>query len=167
MGEGLNMNNRTIGMVLVGVGVFFALGALGVIQATMGLLWPLFLLLPGAWMLMQFYSNPEHGRPALLIPGSILVVYGGLFFGNVLFDWMRLLWPLFILGPALGLFQFYLFTGRNVFLLIPVLVLTLVGGIFLLGNILSNGIGIVIGAVLIAGGVYLLSGKGKTRDEFF
>ena len=78
---------------------------------------------------------------------------------------MELLWPIFILAPAIGLFQFYLFGSRNKGLLIPVGILTGIGLFSLIITMLNIDFFIYIfSIILIAIGVYFIF-KGIKRPE--
>ncbi|HEU4962814.1 MAG TPA: hypothetical protein VFV52_03005 [Bacilli bacterium] len=75
------------------------------------------------------------------------------------------LWPFFLNGPAVGLFELYLFGYRQPGLLIPVVVLTVIALVFLGINLLSGLLGGGIGVGLVLLGVYLVFGRSKKRDD--
>ena len=109
--------------ILAGVGLTLLLGS------TFGLMryvWPGFILAPAIGLLLLYLFNREH-NPGLLVPVGILVtVAGTCFLSSVLGIW-HILWPGFILSPAVGLLLLYWFGERhNRGLLIPIGIL---GGI--------------------------------------
>lgn len=157
--------NRIIGVVLIVFGGLIALNTLGLTDFGIGDLWPLVLLLPGIGFHVAYFSAPHPSRAGLLVPGGVLVTYGLLFFYNQIAGGIGGLWPVFLLGPALGLFELYWFGYRQPALLIPVAVLTFLGVMFLGVNLLTSAFGGVFGVLLVLLGVYLIFGKGKKRDE--
>jgi len=110
-------------------------------------------------------SGP-HKR-GLLVPAGIFLTLGFIFsFCGVFgYRWMDTLWPLFIFAPAVGLFQMYLFGGRNGGLLVPVGVLSAIGGFFLFinigGTLLLNK---AVPALLIVLGIVFLILPKKTDN---
>lgn len=103
------MNNRRTGMALVGVGILFVL--LRVTGFTFGsLMWPLWVLLPGAFMLFAAFKDGDP-HSELVVPGAIVGGTGAiLFFLNMTDRWeawsyMWALYPVFV-GSALY------YTGR-------------------------------------------------------
>jgi hypothetical protein len=124
-------------------------------------MWPLFVLIPGlAFELGYFTTRRDAG---LLVPGGILTTIGLLFVFETLTGWSFswLTWPIYPLAVAIGLFQLYIFGGKERGLLIPVFIL---GGFSIVS--LSNMIvrrmfsfnisGLFFPAALIVLGVYLL-----------
>ncbi|KEO81580.1 LiaI-LiaF-like domain-containing protein [Tumebacillus flagellatus] len=163
------MERRFAGVMLLVVGAVLALGALGLITISMYYLWPLFMIVPGILFHVRFFMF--GGRdPGVLVPGGVLTVIGCLFLFCNLFGWGMLhgLWPIFVLAPAVGLFELYLFGGRNPGLLVPVTVLTLVAVVFLGFNALNGMFGGILGLVLVGVGAWVLFGRGgKKKDSFF
>lgn len=161
------MDRKVIGILFIVIGVFLALGTTGMIAVAWGTLWPLFILVPAIGFHVGFFSHPKPGRAGLLVPGGVLLTVGLLFLYCGLFGWwqMSYLWPFFILAPAVGLFEMFLFGSRNPYLLIPVLVLTTVAMIFLGVNLLNSSFGGVAGGVLILIGLLVIFGKRKSADD--
>ncbi|MBG9565610.1 LPXTG cell wall anchor domain-containing protein [Brevibacillus agri] len=147
------------GYLLIGIGAIFVLATYLGIPLAIDKLWPVFLLIPAIGFHLFFFMNPKPQRAGLLVPGGILLVYAPLFFfSQLLADGdMSRTWPFFLLGPALGLFELYVFGGRKAALLIPVGILTVVALVFLMANFLSTQIGGAIGLVLIVLGGYLVT----------
>jgi len=150
------------GLFLLFIGVLLILANFGFIEIAWDNLWPLFLLIPGIFFeLSYFISRKDAG---LLVPGGILITYGLLFLINVIYGWhlMDNLWPIFPLGVAVGLFQLYLFGGRDRGLLIPVGILGAVSLFFLVNNLLFVDFRLIAGIVLVLAGIWVIFNKSKT-----
>lgn len=146
-------NNYSVGLVLIGIAVILLLGKLGVFSFLGGLLWPVFILLPGLLFHFLFFSRV---LPAgVLVPGGILVTYSLMFFFCNLFGWnaMSYLWPGFIFGVAVGLYELHLFdrhSGRGV--LTAAMILAAVSGVFFaLAFMFTAGIYFIIVLLIVAG----------------
>lgn len=135
---------RMIGFSFIAAGMLLLLDQIGLFNLTWGEIWPIFVLCPGLAFEMSYFSNPMKGKAnlSLLIPGGILSVVGILFFFIVFTDYsyLSVLWPVFVLAVAFGLFQFYFFGDRNGWIVLPILVLTVVGVIFLVKNLVSGNV---------------------------
>lgn len=124
----MNRNsNYIIGGVLIVIGALLLISNLGYMSFDWSYIWPLALLVPGIYMHFSFFTGIDR-NPGILVPGGILTTYGLLFYANIFFGWhiMSQLWPLFLIGIAVGLFEMYLFGTRDKGLLVPVGIL---GGI--------------------------------------
>ncbi|MBL0389180.1 hypothetical protein JJB07_21540 [Tumebacillus sp. ITR2] len=166
------MERRFAGVLLLVVGALLALGTLGFITISMYFLWPLFLLVPGILFHVRFFMSPQEHNAGILVPGGVLTVLGCLFLFCNIFGWGSLhgLWPVFMLAPAVGLFEQYMFGGRNAGLLVPVSILTVIAVIFLGLNAMNGMFGGVLGILLVLAGVWVLFGRSGTRkgkDSFF
>ena len=164
------VERRVVGLILIVVGLLFALGTTDIIQWSWEMLWPLFLLLPSLGFHASFFlTGARKSAAGLLVPGGILLVLSLLFFWCNIFgwDWLGSLWPVFMLAPAFGLFELYLFGGRNPALLIPVLILTIVALAFLGINVLTGLFGSALGVILVLVGAYFLFFGKKKKDNFF
>lgn len=124
----MNKNNMTVGIVFIIIGLlgfaghFFNFSFLHAWN-----LWPLAVLIPGLCFEVGYFTSRR--APGVLVPGGILTTLGLLFFFEVFTNWhfSEYTWPVYILAPAIGLFQLYVFSKpRNSSLLIPVGILTLV-----------------------------------------
>lgn len=155
----MNRNsNIVIGAVLIAMGTLFLMSNLGYLNFSWSYVWPLALLVPGLYMHFAFFTGIDR-NPGILVPGGILTTYGALFYANVFFGWhmMADLWPLFLIGIAVGLFELYLFGNHDKGLLIPVGILGAIGSSALLRNYISFDLKnymvpiilIVIGLVII------------------
>ncbi|MGG1663777.1 LPXTG cell wall anchor domain-containing protein [Brevibacillus sp. NRS-1366] len=154
------------GYGLIGIGAIFVMTTYLNIPLAIDKLWPFFLLIPAILFHVFFFMNPRPQRAGLLVPGGILLVYAPLFFFSQIFldGDMSTVWPFFLLGPALGLTELYIFGGRKTGLLIPIGVLTAVALVFLVANLMSSQVGGILGLLLIVLGGYLVSRK--KRDDF-
>lgn len=101
----MGKSKMPVGIILVGVFLFLLLGKLGVIGFLLGLLWPAVLLGAGLYLHQIYFRG--RGPAVLLLPGGILVTYSAVFFICQLFGWgaLTVLWPGFLLGIAVGLYE--------------------------------------------------------------
>jgi hypothetical protein len=150
------INSMVWGTILLLAGLLLTLGQVGLIDLTGDLTVPVILLaLSVVFHLYYFLSSGKN--EGLLVPGGILLTYGLLFLAVTKLNCtMSQLWPLFILGPAVGLFELYVFSRGTQGSMIPVFILTVIGGGFLLKNFWDVDFGIIIAVVLIALGVALM-----------
>jgi hypothetical protein len=109
----MSRNNYSIGFVLIAVAVVLLLGKLGVFHILGSLLWPLFILVPG--LLLQFFYFNRVLPSGVLVPGGMLITYSLMFFFCNIFGWnaMGYLWPGFIFGVAVGLYEMYIFDRQS------------------------------------------------------
>ncbi len=131
-------SNLVIGALLITAGILFLLSSLGMFVFDWSIIWPLSLLVPGIYMHFAFFTGIDRNA-GILVPAGILTTYGLLFYANIFFGWamMVTLWPLFLLGVAVGLFELFIFGNRDKGLLIPVFILGGIGGSALFHNIVS------------------------------
>ena len=156
--------NYLFGLFLLFIGVLLILANFGVIEIAWDNLWPLFLLIPGiVFELSYFIYRKDAG---LLVPGGILITYGLLFLVNVNYGWhlMDNLWPIYPLGVAIGLFQLYLFGGREKGLLIPVGILGAISLFFLINNLLFIDFRLLAGILLVLIGIWVIFKKIKSNN---
>ena len=147
------------GIALIALGTLFLLSNFTELRARE--LWPLFVLSPGLYFFLVFLM--DRTNYGVLMPATVLTVTGLLFFYCAFEGWylMRMLWPLFIIGPGLGFLLMYILGKKEKGLLIPGAILSGIGGIFLLGFTESEYLWPVI---LIAIGVFLLL-RSKRSDQ--
>ncbi len=156
-------NNRySLGIVLVAIAVILLLGKLGVFHFLGWLLWPLLIFAAGAALHMLFFGKV---LPApVLIPGGILVTYSVIFFVCNLFSWhlMAYLWPGFIFGVAVGLYELHLYdryAPRGV--LTAAMVLAIVSAaLFCMTLLLKLGVYFIAIGLLAAGIVLIMRRSG-------
>ena len=122
------------GIGLLVIGLLVLAGQLNLFSIGWDIIWPLVILLLGLCFHIGFALGGGRS-PGILVPGGILITYGLLFFACSVLGWrlMSQLWPVFIIGPAIGLLELYLFGGksRDRALLIPVGILLSLGGTML------------------------------------
>lgn len=156
-----------IGIVVIMIGVLLLLSNFGYINFKWYNYWPLLFWVLGFMFESAFFSN-KTTDPGLLVPGGIFLTFALIFTPCAFwgFQLMEYLWPLFILAPAIGLFQMYIFGPKNKTLLIPIGILSTIGGIFLISNIASiKYVEIFIGIILVVIGIMLIiAGKGKKTE---
>ncbi|MFD1955216.1 hypothetical protein ACFSL6_13810 [Paenibacillus thailandensis] len=97
------------GMILLLAGIVLLLGKWGVITYLGAMFWPLLVLIPGVLLHVLFFGRM---LPAVvLVPGGMLIVYTVLFILCNIYGWniIREAWPVFLLGIAVGLYEYYMF----------------------------------------------------------
>ncbi|MDZ7291640.1 MAG: hypothetical protein ONB44_16810 [candidate division KSB1 bacterium] len=116
------------GGLLIVIGALFL--AINLLEIDWRKLWPLLVFAGAAVNFAIFIADRRNY--GVLMPATILLIYGALFQYCVLEGWWHMseLWPTFILGPGAGLLMMYLFGKRDTGLLIPSLVLIGLSAIF-------------------------------------
>jgi len=130
-------NNKIAGAVLVILGVIFFLNNINVINIPilnmsfiLKKFWPaVFIILPGL-ALHSVYFSGKKTEAGILVPAGILITLGATMQICMLTGVWSLLVPGSILSVAVGLFELYLFGGRDKGLLIPVAILTVTSVFF-------------------------------------
>ncbi len=120
--------NIVLGSIFVLVGLMFL--AVDLFAFDWAQLWPLFMLVAGVGFWVGYFANRRNY--GLLMPGTLMLLYGSLFLYCALTDWdqMELLWPTFVLGPGLGLLMMYLGGRRENGLLVPASILIGLAALF-------------------------------------
>lgn len=157
----MNKNsNIVLGAVLIVLGCLFLLSNLGYMSFSWDYIWPMALLIPGLYLHFSFFTGLDR-NPGILVPAGILTTYGALFYINVFFGWHLFgsLWPLLLLGIALGLFELFLFGNRDKGLLIPIVILGGIGISSLTGPLISELRKYLIPVVLIILGLAVILKK--------
>lgn len=157
-------NNYSLGMVLIAIAIVLILGKLGVFGFIGGLLWPI-LILALSILLHYLYQNGTVPSIAL-VPAGALCIYSLLFLYCNLFGWgsMKYLWPGFILGIAVGLYEWHYFErGRAPQIsLTAAIILGIVSIAFFVFSLIFT-IGIYfIALVLIVVGVFLVTRRSRS-----
>lgn len=159
-------NNKLMtGILILAAGVIILLGKWGVFSFLGKALWPLILLIPG--ILLHIWVISRRASAELLLPAGILVIYSILFFIGIIGGWTFLfyrLWPAFILGIAVGLFEYYAYSPqRQSGMLLMAIVLAAVS-IFLLGwSLFAFSFVYLLAIVMIAAGIWLIVSRGNSR----
>ncbi len=142
---------RFQGIALIALGILFL--AINLSSLSLRDLWPVFFLALGLYFVFMFaIDRTNYG---VLMPAAIFLVMGGTFQYCAIEGWwmMRVLWPLFIIGPGLGFFLLYFFGKKESGLLVPAYILTGLGVLFIL--IESEG-WYLWPLLLVAGGIIML-----------
>ncbi|RTE07708.1 hypothetical protein [Paenibacillus whitsoniae] len=155
-------NRYTIGILFIAVAVLLLLGKLGVFHLLFSFFWPLVVLVPG--LLFHYFYFNRTLPAAVLVPGGILTTYGVMFFYCNIFGWgaMSYLWPGFILGIAIGLYELYLYDrGSDRSIWIAALVLGVLSAVFFTITLLVK-LGIyIIALILVIAGLAMIFRKRK------
>ena len=158
------------GLLLIVAGVLLLASNLGIFRFNWAFIWPLFLLGPGLSFEFSYFTTRRN--PGVLVPGGILTLYGVFFYFNMLTNWsfMDSLWPIFILGPSVGLFQLYLFGGRDRGILIASSILGFISLSFLTISLFGFAADFIGPGALILFGLLILSKNkrpsGPKEDPF-
>jgi hypothetical protein len=145
-------NQYSLGIMIILIGIVILLGKFGVFSFLGALFWPVFVLAPG--LLFHFLFFGRVLPSGVLIPGGILTTYSLMFFFCNIFGWqaMAYIWPGFILGVAVGLYEFYLFDRHQPRgALIASIILTVIAAVFFGFTLLFSG-----GVYFVAIGLILL-----------
>ncbi|EHS56956.1 hypothetical protein [Paenibacillus sp. Aloe-11] len=155
---------RMIGVGIVAVGLIILLGKLGAFSFLGRTFWPLLILIPG--IILHAMYMMRKVSPFMLLPAGILTVYGLLFSLCNTWGWhlMAYLWPLLLLGVAIGLWEYAindLSLSRNVYT--GGVILGLVSVVLLMISLLRTGIIYIIAVLLIGAGIWLVVNNRGTR----
>lgn len=114
----MKMRSLSQGMIMAIIGLVLLMKALGIIDISLISLWPLLLLGFGLSCEHEGWTHPATSAGSL-VTGGTLIVYGLMFMACELMGWrlMAYVWPGFLAGPALGLYQCYRATGARAQLL--------------------------------------------------
>lgn len=155
-------NDMRLGIFIAAAGIIILFGKLGVFGFLGRALWPLVILIPGLFLHVLFFSR--RASAAVLIPAGILTVCGlVLGFCNT-WGWgfMAHLWPLLLLGVAVGLYEYSLYSpARTGGLATTAVILGLLSLVLFIFSLLGTGALYLLGAVLIAAGIWLIAGRRK------
>lgn len=159
-------NDIKLGIFIVVAGIVILLGKLGVFGFLGSVLWPLVILLPGVLLHMLFFSR--RASASVLIPAGILTVYGLLFGLCNIWGWdlMKDLWPVLLLGVAVGLYEYSIYApGRTGGLTAIAVSLGILSFALCVFSLMGTGALYLIGIVLIAAGIWLITGRGRFRGR--
>ncbi|MCX7745744.1 MAG: hypothetical protein N2645_02480 [Clostridia bacterium] len=129
----MDRKSSLIGFIFIAIGLTFLFNNLHILNIHIRLFdigyflanfWPaLFLILPGL-ILNSIYFSGKVRNIDVLVPGGLFLGLGLTCQISMYFNVWNIMWPGFILAPAIGLFELYLFGGRNKILLIPIFILS-------------------------------------------
>ena len=151
----MNVNTKSLvaGIILIAFGAIILGDNLGFYFLSWDMFWPWFLIIGGVLFLVGWMTDRE--KYGLLMPASILLVYGFMFLYSAYDGWWHMdrLWPYFLIGPGLGFLLMYFLGKKESGLLIPASILLGLGVIFLM----SEGTGrffwpiiiIIVGIILL------------------
>jgi len=157
---GSRMNGRrySIGIILIGIAFILLLGKLGVFAFIGRTLWPVLVLLAGLALHVLYFSRMAPS--VILIPGGIVVTYSLMFLYCNVFGWsaMSYLWPGFLFGVAVGLYEVYHFDrSRDRGLLYAAIALAAVSVLlFGISMLFTIGIYLIIMLLIAVGAVLIL-----------
>ncbi|MBQ1275557.1 MAG: hypothetical protein IIY08_09290 [Cellulosilyticum sp.] len=157
--------------------VLIVLGGTGILNQIFGWqlfrsidLGGLFVLIPGLWFEYAYFS--KHRSPKLLVPGGILSTIGilTLIESNSIMLVRDYIDSLYILAPAVGLFQLYLYDKKDKGLLIPVGILTFIALMDFISEVMGTFFffmdkSIIWPIILLVIGVALLIGRNEMNEE--
>lgn len=146
--------------ILVTLGGTFLLGEL----LSYRLVWPGFIAAPAVGLILLYLFGDRS--PGLLVPVGILLTIAGTCFFSGLFNLWGVLWPGFIIAPAVGLFLLYIAGNREPGLLIPIFILTGIAIVFFsIGTLgyVGKYFKYIVGGLLIAGGISTILKKPSHR----
>ncbi|HHW23014.1 MAG TPA: hypothetical protein GXX26_09070 [Clostridiaceae bacterium] len=155
---------------LVPAGTLFTIGATLLIGEMFPFMyefiWPAFIASPAVGLLLLYLLGEKS--PGLLVPiGILMTITATCFFSELLNLW-GVLWPGFIMAPAVGLFLLYIAeNNRRSGLLVPIFILSGISlvffSIFALGY-LGRYFKYIAGGVLILAGIGTILKKPIPRD---
>ncbi|WP_277538862.1 hypothetical protein [Bacillus sp. 159] len=127
--------------------------------------WPALILLLGAAFHIPIFGPKPVKNAGLLVPGGILLITGILFVFETATNWSYsdVTWPVYLLATAFGLFELWLFGGKQKALLIPVAVLTLTALCFMMTYQPIIPVSVFWPALFVLIGIVLMAFPGKKR----
>jgi hypothetical protein len=156
------------GFFLVALGILFSLQSLGLVGDFWSFSWPLILLFISVGFHLGFFlSGARKQQAGLLVPGGILFVLSILFMFEEMTGWSFSdnTWPIYLFAVAFGLFELWLFGGRSFGLLIPIFILSCLGTVFILQNLLPFNILSFWPVLLIIVGLFLIFAKSNDSSK--
>jgi len=131
----MKSKNKVLGIIMLILGVVFLLENLKLIQYNFIRVWPFLVILSGAGFWLGYLFNRRN--LSMILPGTILLVYGSVFLYCQVFSWdsMVYLWPVFLIAPGIAFFLFYILGKREKGLLMPAIILTILGLLFIFRHI--------------------------------
>lgn len=123
------------GLGLILIGLVFILGNFGIFHPDWEVVFTWMIMIMGVFFWLGFLM--DKSRSFLIMPGTILVIYGIVFFLISKYTWATIesMGPVFIMAPALGLYFTYLLHEKNRSVLITAAVLGVISLIFLLNSV--------------------------------
>lgn len=132
----MNVNTKPLiaGIILIAIGLVILADNLGIFFLSWDTFWPWFMVIGGVMFFLGWMNDRE--KYGLLMPASILLVYGFLFLYSAYDGWWRMdeLWPFFLIGPGIGFLLMYFLGKKENGLLVPATILLGLGSVFLIGS---------------------------------
>ncbi|NMA66342.1 MAG: hypothetical protein GX957_08915 [Clostridiaceae bacterium] len=160
---------RSAGL-LVPVGTLFTIAGVCFLSELFHIwhwLWPGFIAAPAVGLLLLYIFGER--KAGLLVPVGILLSIAGLCSFASIFNAWSIVWPGFIMAPAVGLFLLYIAGKRDSALLIPIFILTAISvmlfSVFCLGRILHSMRYLIGGALVIFGLITILKSPSKNNHD--
>ncbi len=127
----MNSRMKWLGYIFLVLGIIFFLENLNVFLLN----WSLYIILAGIALFLGFFLNRELS--VFLLPATILVIYGALFFYCQVTEWQKLetLWPALLIAPGLGFVLLYILKKDTNKYLFPGGILLLFGLLFFVRKI--------------------------------
>ena len=159
----MRMSDMVIGIGMIILGILFLSENFGYIAFDFQDVWPVFVILGGVGFWIGYLQDRKNY--GLLMPGSILVIYGLMFFYCSIegWDYMSDLWPGFLIGPGIGFFMMYLLGERENGLLIPGSILSGLGILFIISH--SGILRYWPVALIIIGIVLIIRHQSRTKSN--
>jgi hypothetical protein len=168
----MKRNNSILGGILVIIGALLLVAKYMFNSSFLSLgpddYWPMIVLMIGVGFELAYFVPLK--APGLLVPGGILTTCGFLFFFETMTNWhfAAYTWPVYILSVAIGLFQLYLYSGKPRGLLVAIGISGGIAAASLLIILFRVFLGVVditlvIPAVLVLGGLFLLFGRSSSK----
>ncbi len=154
---------------LVPAGIFLTLGATFLLGETFSyeLVWPGFIAAPAVGLFLLYLFGERS--PGLLVPIGVLMTVAGTCLLGSWFNIWDIVWPGFIMAPAIGLFLLYLGGKHEPALLIPIFILTAISvtffSIFGLSRF-AESLKYIAGGVLVLAGLATILKKPANRDRY-
>ena len=138
---------------------------------TLSNLWPLFILLPGLYMEIDYFSNHQRRDPRVLIPGGFLTLAGLYFMVN---EFMPLrdsiTYPVFIVVLGVAILQYYIVKPSDRGLLVISLTLILFGSFLIYARLIGEfpiwfNLGTIRALGILLLGLYLVARASKKEKK--
>ncbi len=155
--------NRTIGLFLIAFGFIMILGYYRIIHFDIWDLWPLLLMYLGVKAERDYFNG--YGGSGKLMTGAVLITYSLYFLADNFISSRisNLLWPMLILGPALGFLQkAYFGHNRRKNKRVGTIML-LISGIFFINELVNLRYDLFLYVALVMVGFFMLR-KDKYDD---
>ena len=148
--------NRLLGLFLVIIGGVLILDYYNIISFNLWDFWPLILIYMGAKAERDYFRGHASGRS--LLTGATLLTYGLYFLISAFSIWHieGNLWPMFILGPALGFLQMAYFGHRPRKNFRTGIILLVISLVFLVQNFINIQFDLMLSVGLVLVGLFML-----------